>query len=62
MILSEIDNIVFDGIDHKDYPDYCDAYIVSADYMGREMTDKEIEQLQDQYPEWVREQLDKQLI
>jgi len=22
-----IDDITFDGIDHNDYPDYCDAYI-----------------------------------
>lgn len=43
----KIGNIEFDGIDHKDYPDYCDAYIVSAEYDGEEMTDKQIELLND---------------
>lgn len=42
-----IDNIEFEGIDHNDYPDYCDAYIISADYNGREMTEDEIEELND---------------
>lgn len=40
---SKITNIEFDGIDHKDYPDYCDAHIVSADYDGEEMTNEQIE-------------------
>ena len=40
-----ITNVKFEGIDHKDYPDYCDAYIVSADYNGEPMTDEQIEDL-----------------
>jgi len=40
-----ITNVKFEGIDHKDYPDYCDAYIVSADYNGEPMTDEQIEEL-----------------
>ena len=42
-----ISNIQFDGIDHKDYPDYCDAYIVSAEYNGEQMTEEQIEELND---------------
>jgi hypothetical protein len=42
---TKISNIEFDGIDHDDYPDYCDAHIVSAEYDGREMTEDEIEAL-----------------
>jgi hypothetical protein len=42
---SLIDNVDIDGIDFADYPDFSDAYIVSADYDGREMTDDEIELL-----------------
>ena len=38
----KIDNIVFGDINHSDYPDYCDAYIVSADYDGIEMTDEQL--------------------
>jgi len=37
----------WDGIDHSDYPDYCDAYIVSAEIDGIEMSESEIEQLND---------------
>lgn len=35
------------GIDHKDYPDYVDAYIHSAYYehSGEELTDEELDQL-----------------
>ena len=40
-----ITNVKFEGIDHKDYPDYCDAYVVSADYNGEPMTDEQIEDL-----------------
>lgn len=42
-----ISNIQFDGIDHNDAPDYCDAYIVSAEYDGEEMTEEQIELLND---------------
>jgi hypothetical protein len=40
-----IDNIEVDGIDTKDYPDFCDAFIISADYKGKPMTDKQIEEI-----------------
>lgn len=40
-----ISNIQFDGIDHKDYPDYCDAFISSADYNGKEMTEEQLEEI-----------------
>ena len=45
---SKIDNIEVDGIDYADYPDFCDAYIASADYDGREMTDEELDVLNDE--------------
>ncbi len=57
---SKIENIVFDGIDKKDHPDYCDAYIVSADYNGTPMDDVEIEEL-NKDSEFVHEQFIKQL-
>jgi len=40
-----IDNIEVDGIDFKDYPDFCDAYIASADYNGKPMTDDQLDEL-----------------
>ena len=40
-----IDNIEVDGIETKDYPDFCDAFISSADYDGKEMTEEQLEEL-----------------
>ena len=45
MDYKKIDNIEVDGIDTKDYPDFCDAYIVSADYDGVPMTDEQLDEL-----------------
>ena len=37
-----------EGIDTKDYPDFCDAYIVYAeDYTGRSLTEEEIDAIPD---------------
>jgi len=45
MNLDLIDNIQFDGIHHWDYPDYCDAFICSADYDGKPMTGKQLDEV-----------------
>ena len=34
-----------EDIDHRDAPEYCDAHITYAEYDGREMTDLELEHL-----------------
>jgi hypothetical protein len=39
----KISNVFVGGIDMEDYPDFCDAYIESADYDNRDMTDEEVE-------------------
>ena len=44
-----IDNIELDGIDTNDYPDFCDAYIVFADYDGEAMTDAQIDILNEDH-------------
>ena len=44
-----INNIEIDGIDTNDYPDFCDAFIVSADYDGEAMTDAQIDTLNEDY-------------
>jgi len=38
-----ITNIEVDGIDTRDYPDFCDAYIVYAEYDGEAMSDEQID-------------------
>jgi len=40
---SKISNVIAGGIDMEDYGDFCDAYIESADYDGREMTEEELD-------------------
>ena len=45
MDYKKIDNIEIDGIDTKDFPDFCDAYISSADYDGVPMTDEQLDEL-----------------
>jgi hypothetical protein len=45
MDLSKLTNIEIDGIDPSDYPKFCDAFIASADYNGKPLTDKELDKL-----------------
>jgi len=47
MDTTKIDNVEFDNIDYTDYPDFCDAYISSADYNGLEMTEEQLNELND---------------
>jgi hypothetical protein len=55
--LKRIDNIVFDGIDHTDAPDYCDVFIQSADMNGWPMSEDELTDLNENFNEWVHEKL-----
>lgn len=38
-------DVTFEGIDHRDFPDYCDAFISSAIYDGRILSDDELDEL-----------------
>ena len=51
-----ITNLEFEGIDSSGYPDFTDAFIVSADCNGIEMTEKEIDKLEisDYYDELIQ--------
>lgn len=42
---TKIDDIEVDGINHRDAPKYCDAFIASATYDGRDMTEAELDTL-----------------
>ena len=56
MDYNKISNIQFEDIDHNDHPDYCDAFIVSADYGDNEMTEEQLDVLNTDR-EFVHEQL-----
>ena len=53
MDTTKIDNIMIAGIDHTDHPDYCDAFIESADLDGVEMDDKQLDDLNENYADFV---------
>lgn len=45
MDYKKISNIEVDGIDTADYPDFCDAFIASAEYNGKQMTYQQLEEV-----------------
>ena len=47
METTKIDNLEFEDIDTKDYPDFCNAYISAADLNGIEMTEEQLDELND---------------
>jgi hypothetical protein len=53
-----------DGVDSRDYPDFCDAFFSEAFYKdnGQALSDEELEKLQDLYPEVVNEMAFESLI
>ena len=59
--LSKVDNVELDGITTNDYPDFSDVFILAADYNGKEMTEDELIFLQENFPDFVHEQIHNQL-
>jgi len=61
--VNELDDLEFDGINHSDYPDYCDAYLSNASIKedgkkeSRDLTEEELEWVMDQHPDWFYNQL-----
>jgi hypothetical protein len=53
----KIDNIEFDGVDFEDYPDFCDAFVCSADMNGYAMSEAELNDLNENYQEFVYDKL-----
>jgi hypothetical protein len=56
MDLKKVSNLIFDGIDHNDYPDFCDAFISSAYYDDISMTETELDELNEE-SEFIHEKL-----
>ena len=55
--LDEIEDIEFEDVFHNDHPDYCDAFVSSATYKGREMLPDELDILNNEYTDFVYEKL-----
>ena len=47
MDYSKIRNASFDSIDHRDHPDYTDAFCIYAEIGGQPLTDAELDELND---------------
>jgi hypothetical protein len=64
--LNKIQDVEIEGIDHKDAPKYCDAFIQSADYVEfdgtvRPLTDLEMDALVEEEYDWFYEKLQERL-
>jgi hypothetical protein len=45
-----------EDVNPRDYPDFCDAYMIGGLYEdGTELTDEEMNELNDKYPDIVNE-------
>ena len=51
--LDLITDLKFDDVDHKDYPDYCDAFVIEAYYGDRKMTEAELYDLNNNHYDWT---------
>lgn len=57
MNFNDVEHVVIGGVIAEDYPDFCDAYFVSAvcKKTDRYLTDAECEELTDRFPDKVNE-------
>ena len=55
--LRKVDNMEFEGVDFADYPDFVDAFLVAADYDGIEMTEEQIDYINDEHHDFVNERV-----
>ena len=57
MDIRKLINVEVDGIDTKDYPDFCDAYISYAEWMdsGTALTEEELDELNVDHGDFVYE-------
>ena len=51
-----------DGVDRRDYPDFCDAFLAEAWVDDYELTEEELQYVQETFPEWLWEQAYQSLI
>ena len=57
MNIDDVTNLSVDGIDSKDYPNFCDAFFYEGFWAetGEPLTDEELDTLGEEYPEILNE-------
>ena len=56
-----VTNVSVDGIDTTDYPDFVDAFIDSADYDGKPMSEEMLDEINSDHLDFVHECVYNQL-
>ena len=54
----KLEDVKVEDIDMKDYPDFCDAFISSATIDGRELTELELNEVNEDY-DYLYSQIEK---
>ena len=49
--IKNVENLEIDDVDTNDYPDFCDAFFSHGEINGRELTEDELEELAEDYPD-----------
>ena len=57
----DFDKVEILEVDGNDYPKYCDAFISQANYNGKTMNDEMIDEINDNYPDFVYIQVMEQI-
>jgi len=59
----DMSTIQVEGVDSRDYPDFSDAYISSAEFVdGTELDETEIDELEERCPELIGEMAFEQCV
>ena len=62
--INEVEDLAVDGVDTRDYPDFCDAYFYEGWHIkdNRALTEDELIQLGEDYPEVLNQMAFESLI
>lgn len=55
-----IENPIFSGIDHQDCPDFCNAFLESGEVNGRELSELELEYINENGGDWINQMVNLQ--
>ena len=55
--LTKITDVEIEGVDMVDYPDFCDAFISYGYYIYRDLTELELDYINEFRPEFIQEKI-----